>query len=339
MTDDWLIYRGTGVPHDGVERLPAPPPWRDFDGGPVTVSEPEPDPALSRRRLGGLSASGGSRSLLGTDALDVVNAALYLRRPLLVTGMPGSGKSTIPYAVAHELRLGRVLRWPVTSRSTLRDGLYDYDAIARLQDVQIARTVAEDDAGPGADIGQYIRLGPLGSALLPSLRPRVLLIDEIDKSDIDLPNDLLNVLEEGEFAVPELERVANRAPEVVVITDDGRRVTVRDGRIRCRAFPFVVLASNGERDFPAAFLRRCLHLEMPRPDEERLAAMVRAHFGDGADDRMRDFIARFLDGDGRDVLAVDQLLNALYLAGFTGQDSMTRDRLAELLMRPIDRRG
>ncbi|RPF36189.1 MoxR family ATPase [Streptomyces sp. TLI_185] len=327
---DWLIYRGTGEPHDGAEMLPAPPPWRDFDGGPLVTADPEPDWALSRRRLG----SGGSRAAgasPGGDELDIINAALYLRRPLLITGAPGSGKSTIPYSVADELRLGRVLRWPIVSRSNVRDGLYSYDAIGRLQDSQLGAAVD--------DIGRYIRLGPLGTALLPSRLPRVLLIDEIDKSDIDLPNDLLNVLEEGEFAIPELERAADRIPEATVFTDDGLRVTVRGGRVRCRAFPFVVLASNGERDFPAPLLRRCLHLEMPRPDERRLAAMVRAHFGDSADGRMAEYIARFLDRGGRDVLAVDQLLNALYLAGFTGQDDMTRERLADLLMRPLDPQG
>ena len=80
----------------------------------------------------------------------------------------------------------------------------------------------------------------------------MLLIDELDKSDIDLPNDLLNVVEEGEFALPELERMADRPghDEVRVLTDDGRRVPVRDGRVRCHAFPFVVMTSNGERDFP-----------------------------------------------------------------------------------------
>ena len=159
-----------------------------------------------------------------------------------------------------------------------------------------AGRAAEEMPPPGDGIGRYIRLGPLGTALLPVPRPRVLLVDELDKSDIDLPNDLLNVLEEGEFAIPELERIADRHPVVEVqCTDDGARVPVRGGRVRCRAFPFVVLTSNGERDFPAPLLRRCIHLRLDTPDDERLAAMVRAHFGPLAAEDNRAVVQRFLD--------------------------------------------
>lgn len=308
------------------------------------------DPS-SERRLG-VQHREASHHRPGETERELVNAALYLRRPLLVTGAPGSGKSTLAHSVAYELGLGRVLGWPVVSRSTLRDGLYDYDAIGRLQDLQIARAApaaADGAAAPGPDpadepgggIGRYIRLGPLGTALLPAARPRVLLVDELDKSDIDLPNDLLNVLEEGEFRIPELERLAGSAPEVEVLSDDGTRVTVRDGRVRCRAFPFIVLTSNGERDFPAPLLRRCIHLHIPVPDKERLAAMVRAHFGEGAAERYEAVIDRFLDREPGDVRAVDQLFNAIHLtqrAGWTDEDEEeTRRRLTAELMRPLDR--
>ncbi|MFF4601491.1 AAA family ATPase [Streptomyces sp. NPDC001339] len=354
---DWLIYRGAGAPHDGIEHLPPPPPWRDFDGGPL-VAPPVPLDPASERRLG-VRHREASHHRPGDTERELVNAALYLRRPLLVTGAPGSGKSTLAHAVAYELGLGRVLSWPVVSRSTLRDGLYDYDAIGRLQDLQIARAAtaagpggdagagAADEPGsdpadePGGGIGRYIRLGPLGTALLPAARPRVLLVDELDKSDIDLPNDLLNVLEEGEFRIPELERLAGSAPEVPVLSDDGTRVTVRDGRVRCHAFPFIVLTSNGERDFPAPLLRRCIHLHIPAPDKERLAGMVRAHFGEGAAERYEAVIDRFLDREPGDVRAVDQLFNAIHLtqkAGWTdGDEEETRRRLTVELMRPLDR--
>ncbi|AJT64427.1 AAA family ATPase [Streptomyces chattanoogensis] len=346
---DWLIYRGAGAPHDGIEHLPPPPPWRDFDGGPLVPPPAALDPA-SERRLGVRPAEAEARHHRpGETERELVNAALYLRRPLLVTGAPGSGKSTLAHAVAYELGLGRVLSWPVVSRSTLRDGLYAYDAIGRLQDLQIARqsvagpeassAAAEDE--PGGGIGRYIRLGPLGTALLPAARPRVLLVDELDKSDIDLPNDLLNVLEEGEFRIPELERLAGSASEVPVLSDDGTRVTVRDGRVRCRAFPFIVLTSNGERDFPAPLLRRCIHLHIPLPDKERLASMVRAHFGEGAAERHEAVIDRFLDREPGDVRAVDQLFNAIHLtqkAGWTNEDEEeTRRRLTAELLRPLDR--
>ncbi|MFE1951000.1 MULTISPECIES: AAA family ATPase [Streptomyces] len=334
---EWLIYRGAGAPHDDIERLPPPPPWRDFDGAPALASPGELDSA-SVRRLGVRSRQ-AQMHRPGAEERELVNAALYLRRPLLVTGQPGSGKSTIAHSVAYELKLGRVLTWPVVSRSILREGLYQYDAIGRLQDLQIRTALGEDSAAGIADVGRYIRLGPLGTALLAYDRPRVLLVDELDKSDIDLPNDLLNVLEEGEFTIPELERIADVAPDVEVLTHDGAKVTVHHGRVRCRAFPFIVLTSNGERDFPAPLRRRCIQLEMTPPDAERLAGMVRAHFGEGADDEHAALIDQFLDRDPGDVLAVDQLLNAIHLVRQTGwdTDSAARARLSGELMRPLDR--
>ncbi|MEV6764577.1 MoxR family ATPase [Streptomyces sp. NPDC051105] len=338
-SSEWLIYRGAGEPHDGMNRLPPPPPWRDFTGRTAEGGADGGDGSRDRRL-------GANRHLAelhrpGAEELEMINAALYLRRPLLVTGSPGAGKSTLAHSVAYELGLGDVLRWSIVSRSALQDGLYHYDAIARLQDVQIAAQGGYGTAGgtPGAveAIGSYIRLGPLGTALLPSDTPRVLLIDELDKSDIDLPNDLLNVLEEGEFEIPELQRIADRLPdgEAEVLTADGTKVRVRDGRVRCRAFPFVVLTSNGERDFPAPLMRRCIHLELDRPDHNRLATFVRAHLGDEAARAGDDLINRFLERSRSELLAADQLLNAIYLTDAAAPPS--RDRLADLLIQRLDR--
>ncbi|MFJ6779496.1 AAA family ATPase [Streptomyces yangpuensis] len=350
MNDDWLIYRGVGEPHDGIDALPDPPPWRNFDGGPV--AEPGPAAAAAEgnvaRRLGA-HRQAAELHRPEPEELEAINAALYLRRPLLVTGFPGTGKSTLAHSVAHELKLGRVLRWPVVSRTVLQDGLYRYDALARLQDVQLAAGGAAaraaaggvaDGAAPGTPaavpgIGKYIRLGPLGTALLPTARPRVLLIDELDKSDIDLPNDLLNVLEEGEFALPELERVADTEPDVEVLTDDGTKVTVRGGRVRCRAFPFIILTSNGERDFPAALLRRCIQLKLGQPGERRLATMVRAHLGEEAARLGGDLIREFLGRSQSELVAADQLLNAVYLTHYASP--ATREDLADLLIQRLDR--
>ena len=117
----------------------------------------------------------------------------------MLTGRPGSGKSMLIESVANELSFGRVVRWHVTSSSTLKEALYRYDAVGRLQELQLSEQAP--------DITDYLILGPLGTALLPTRTPRALLIDEIDKADIDLPNDMLNVFERGEFEIPELARV------------------------------------------------------------------------------------------------------------------------------------
>lgn len=338
----WGIYRGTGVPRpDGIDALPPPPPWRAFDGGPVQPGPPE-DADETRRRLGTHTPTAPTDEA----QLAVINAALYLRRPLLVTGRPGSGKSTLPYRIAHELGLGRVLYWPVTSRTTLQDGLYSYDAIGRVQATATWRAMigvpggATDTTGvEGApSVGDFLSLGPLGTALLPYERPRVLLVDELDKSDIDLPNDLLSVLEEGTFEIPELVRSEARSPVVEVHTDDpDLRVSVQGGRVRCRAFPIVVITSNGEREFPPAFLRRCLRLDIPQPGVEELAAMVAAHFSAEVAERAGDVITQFHERSSRSGgLAADQLLNAVHL--MTAGDHPAQDEHWEELMAAVWRR-
>ncbi|MFC6878355.1 MULTISPECIES: AAA family ATPase [Actinomadura] len=322
---DWLLYTGSRRPHDGVDRLPPPPPWRSFGGGP-----PLPVPE------GGSGADHHATAYRPSDdAVQQVNAALYLRRPLLVTGPPGTGKSTLAYAVAHELKLGPVLHWPITSRATLRDGLYQYDPLTRLYAAGRPGGGHADRTGDAAaddDIGRYIRLGPLGTALLPYGRPRVLLIDEIDKSDIDLPNDLLTIFEKGEYEIPELSR--RDEPEARVLTADGggpgARVAVTGGRVACAAFPLVVMTSNGEREFPPAFLRRCVTVDLRQPaDAAELAAIVREHLGPLAD-RSDDLVRRFLERSSGGTLATDQLLNAVYLCRHA--DVSDRRELADRIM-------
>lgn len=334
-TTPWPIYRGDGTPHDDIGELPDPPPWRQFQGAPVIATRPD-SYADMPRRLGGM----GHNYRPDEDVIDAVNAALYLRRPLLVTGKPGTGKSTLAYSVAYELRLGRVLYWPISSRSTLADGLYAYDAIGRLQEAGLrqAMTAAGEVPTSPPDVGRYLRLGPLGTALLPWDRPRVLLIDELDKSDIDLPNDLLNVFEEGHYEIPELARLGDDQIIVEVLTADSDfRAPVARGNISCREFPFVVITSNGERQFPPAFLRRCMRLDIQPPGREALVSIVTAQLGAEAAERSSVIIEAFLDRRERGDLATDQLLNAIYLATSGSRPgSETRDRLLDRLLRTLD---
>ncbi len=307
MKKDWWIFQGTGVPHEGIDRLPPPPPWRGFKGQPIDRQKVPPE----ERPITFQSSP---------EEIELVNTALYLRRPLLITGKPGTGKSSLAYAVAQELQLGRVLVWPINTRSTLTEGLYRYDAIGRLQAASLQRNTQSETA-QAPDISEYLQLGPLGTALLPSKRPRVLLIDEIDKSDIDLPNDLLHVFEEGRFEIPELSRLARRGDrsKAAVRPCDGEElIPIGGGEIVCHEFPLVVMTSNGEREFPPAFLRRCLRIKMDHPADEaertrKLERIVQAHLGPEAVGQVRKLIAEFASHTTREELATDQLLNAVYL--------------------------
>jgi MoxR-like ATPase len=331
--ENWLIYRGVGVPHNGIERLPPPPPWRDFDGGPVVELPSTDDAGRNGQRLA-LAVTYQADD----KTIELVNTSLYLRRPLLITGHPGVGKSTLAYAIAHELGLGPVLRWPINSRSALKDGLYRYDAIGRVEERSLVAAGTQPD--PANDIGRFLRLGPLGTALAPYATPRVVLVDEIDKSDIDLPNDLLDVFEEGSYEIPELSRIADQVPRVSIGTaDDEGRIQVDRGRVRCRAFPIVILTSNGERDFPPAFLRRCVRLDLSPPPPERLAAIVSAHLGVDASHQAEYLVREFLARRDQGELATDQLLNAVYLVRHVPENEMSRERLAELVLRQLAESG
>ncbi len=331
--NDWRIYRGIGEPHNGIQRLPPPPPWRTFNGNVLNPGdvEDEEDPYFQRL------LTRGAVFQADEEEIELVNAALYLRRPLLISGKPGSGKTSLAYSVARELRLGPVLRWSVTTRTTLADGLYQYDAIGRLQEASLRKDMPQTG---DPDIGQYIHLGPLGAALIASEKPRVLLIDEIDKSDIDLPNDLLHIFEEGEFEIPELVRISQERHQVAVYAGphSNKKVWIEDGIVRCKAFPFVVLTSNGEREFPPAFLRRCLRLEMRVPEREKLLKIVEAHLGPDILPVANQFVDTFLQERAKGNLATDQLLNAVYLAS-RGFDVRERQEIFDAVLRQLDNVG
>jgi MoxR-like ATPase len=356
-TPDWWVYRGTGRPLFDIpltDLLPPAPPWRNFRGGPLPTRDvPPEDDGEAERRLG--SEFHLSARDVDSHEVDMVNAALYLRRPLLVTGRPGTGKSSLAFRIARELRLGRVLRWPITSHTTLKSGQYGYDAIGRALAAGTRQAVAAwgrevgnraVDSAAVADpvdqelpIGEFVRLGPLGTAFLPSRLPRVLLIDELDKSEADLPNDLLSIFEDGEFTIPELERIRNRSPEVSVFTDDPvATATVVGGRVRCHAFPMIVITSNGERDFPPAFLRRCLRLETRAPNADQLAAMVASHMVDADGEHRVRLVQEFVDRSAASGgLPADKLLDAVYLAtsGAYQENDVSWPRLVDALWRQL----
>ncbi|WAZ25866.1 MoxR family ATPase [Streptomyces cinnabarinus] len=278
--DTWSLYRGTGRPLDPAERdrrWPAPPPWRAYSGGPDEPPAPVRDETAARV----LGPPGAPRTP-DPDEVARVNAALHLRRPLLVGGEPGAGKSALAHRIARELGLGPVLRWPVTGGSTLAEGLYG-------------------PAGPGA-----VRLGPLGTALLPRRLPRVVLVDDLDRGGFDLPDELLAVLHTGEFTVPEL---LGSGDTMVHTCEPGGIAAVHDGLVRCHEPPLVVATTGGERDLPTGFVRACVRLELPRMTREGLAELARARFPAVPSEILDALVDRATGEPAR----TGQLLDALHL--------------------------
>ncbi|MBK7400405.1 MAG: MoxR family ATPase [Myxococcales bacterium] len=196
-----------------------------------------------------LPSFSGTQSYLTDQGLEsAVRCALALERPLLVKGEPGTGKTLLATAIAETVG-AELIHWPVKSTTKAQDGLYVYDTVARLYDARFG------DGDP-KDIRRYIKLGPLGRAFLESTAsaPRVLLIDEVDKADLEFPNDLLHELDRMRFVV------AETGDEVVA-----------------HARPVVVITSNNEKELPDAFLRRCVFHFITFPDKERMKAIVRVH--------------------------------------------------------------
>ncbi|MEZ4321108.1 MAG: MoxR family ATPase [Myxococcota bacterium] len=191
----------------------------------------------------------------------VVNAAIALRRPLLVKGEPGTGKTLLAHAVADSLGMPLV-SWHVKSTTKATDGLYHYDVVQRLNDSRFG------DADV-SDIRKYIDLGVLGKAFTAE-SPVVLLIDEIDKADLEFPNDLLRELDEMAFHIREL-----------------------DETVKAVNRPVVIITSNAEKELPDAFLRRCVFHFIEFPDRERMEAIVKVHHPGLADDLLTAAMDRF----------------------------------------------
>jgi MoxR-like ATPase len=356
--EDLRIYRGLTLSADSLptpeeqrnhlDRIPPPPPWRSFSLSPEECTKaaksqenPPKQEKIDPRALGFVA---------DRKAVELVNAALCLRRPLLIEGNPGAGKTSLAYAVARELGLPGPYRWSIVSRTTLKEGLYAYDAIGRLQEASLQRQkVGEDGKYEEPDIGSYLRLGPMGMAFYQSRPglPAVLLIDEIDKSDIDMPNDLLHIFEEGFFEIPELTRLKTGDQSVLPYRgqedDSEEKIPIDRGCVSCKEFPLVFMTSNEAREFPPAFLRRCLRLRLEQPDnEDDFYRILEQRFPserlNQLDEPARKLIQEFLDRIKRkDKLATDQLLNAVYLL-LQGKDLTATDRpLLDTLFKSLQR--
>ena len=189
----------------------------------------------------------GTDSYIATEDLTLaVNAAITLERPLLVKGEPGTGKTMLAMEVARAL--GRPLfQWHIKSTSKAQQGLYEYDAVSRLRDSQLGDPKVQD-------IANYIKKGPLWESF-QSDAPAVVLIDEIDKADIEFPNDLLRELDRMEFYVYETQQL-----------------------VRAKQRPAIIITSNNEKELPDAFLRRCFFHYIRFPDEETMRQIVDVHF-------------------------------------------------------------
>jgi len=196
-----------------------------------------------------MSRFAGTQRYIATEDLKVaVNAAVALERPLLVKGEPGTGKTVLAYELAEALD-APLITWHIKSTTKAHNGLYEYDAVSRLRDSQLGDARVHD-------VRNYLKPGKLWEAFTAAKRP-VLLIDEIDKADIEFPNDLLQELDRMEFFVQETGET-----------------------IRADTRPVVIITSNNEKELPDAFLRRCFFHYIRFPDAETLKSIVDVHFPD-----------------------------------------------------------
>ena len=206
----------------------------------------------------------GTDSYVASDDLRVaVNASIALQRPLLIKGEPGTGKTVLAHEVAKALN-APIIEWHIKSTTKAQQGLYEYDAVSRLRDSQLGDERVKD-------IGNYIKRGKMWEAFTAETRP-ILLIDEIDKADIEFPNDLLLELDRMQFYVYETQQT-----------------------IKAEQRPIVMITSNNEKELPDAFLRRCFFHYIRFPDRETMTQIVDVHFPDLQRNLLREALNVFYD--------------------------------------------
>ncbi|MEB3356957.1 MAG: hypothetical protein VKK04_09540 [Synechococcales bacterium] len=298
--DSWWIYQGSGYPHDGVSKLPPPPPSRAF-------SDYVMDRSRIRKRRHPIYRPSYTE-------IEQANLALYLRRPLIVIGESNFGK-TLAYSVAHELELGEVLYWPITRRSTLLHGLYTFDHKAYEQDIQLSAQTLKNSS---IDIGEYILLGPLGTAFLSTSYPRVIVIDDVDKADDSLLEDLGAIFEEAAFQIPELVRVSGSMPQVSIKNSDEQEVIISYGRVSCCTFPFILLTSTGEKKLPIPLLKQCIGLQFPLPRSKELEAMIECQLGEEIYEDLKQPIHDVLERSSNKYSTYQYIVDAAWMVSHTG---------------------